>query len=1231
MANPDTSNWDTSSVTSMADMFLLNDVANPNTNNWDTSSVTNMNQMFYKAYSSNPNTENWIISNVTDMNDMFHDVTLATITYDHILIDFNNSVVETGIVFNGGNSKYCSAEAQAARNNLINNFNWTITDGGLCIDSNIFDDFVIKVTTDNSGSTNDLRFKIPTKPGLTYDYNVDCDNDGTNEATGENSSYTCVYASAGTYIIRIKDNTGLGNGYPSSYSLSSDDKRKIISVLQWGSGKWQTMENAFKNAENVHVVAKDNPDLSNVTTLESMFNNAFVSNPDVSDWDVTTITDMTDMFKNVTLSTDVYDDLLLSFNAQNLQVGIDFNGGNSTYCAIDAHDNITNIATGHGWLVIDNGLGANCAQSDDYFIFSVDTNNTSAGSSSSTQFTLPTTGIGYNYDIICDAANPATSLFRARSANFTCQYPSAGTYTIKVSSNIATTETGTGFPHIYFNNEGDKLKIIEVSQWGTGLWASMESAFRGASNMIVTATDIPDLSQVLNMSQMFRFASNANPDVSNWDTSNVRTMELMFNGALAATPNISNWNVSNVDNMENMLLGLTLPTTIYDATLINFNLQNLRFGVTFNAGDSKYCAIAAHDNLINLSTFAWTITDGGLESNCPTAMDDFVITVITNVSGNSSPTQYTINTNGALFYDYSVDCDNDGINEVVAQASDYTCTYDNPGTYTIRIKYNTYNNNGFPIALFSNSSNKDKLLSIEQWGTNPWINLFFEGAINLTTTAIDIPNFTNVNTMLNMFKDASSAIPNTSNWDTSSVLMMDGMFYGASAANPDTSNWDTSSVLGMGNMFRGATSANPDTSNWDVTKVSDMTDMFAGVTLPTADYDAMLIGFNTQNLHTNVSFHGGNSKYCDIIVHENLESVTGHNWTITDGGLDPNCSNSDPTVTGLPTEFNVFEDEYEDLDLSATIIEDIDAGTGDFTVILSVTNGVLRHDIDGDGNYSPPLQAFTLITANLAAMNTLIQTPSVFQFKGDANLNGNNAAVLTIVANDNGNTGTGGGVDVNLGDININITAVNDAPSFSIVGDLELHDSDLISPLHYELANFTSTINFGPNDESNQSVAAYNVTIISDNDNIIDTATVDINGKLIVDFFDVIGEATLEIVLQDDGGTTNGGQDMSSPLQFTVSFNNTIFSDSFENTIVIFKSAEKSFEYDFSKIDISKLEQTPLLIAKGIDADKNLRIQIYLRKLNGVVQIRMNQWINKQWINGQWQLMTRKKLTQITF
>ncbi len=53
------------------------------------------------------------------------------------------------------------------------------------------DDFVITVKTDNTGSSSDTQFTIPASGGG-YDYNVDCDNDGTDETTGQTGDYTCA-------------------------------------------------------------------------------------------------------------------------------------------------------------------------------------------------------------------------------------------------------------------------------------------------------------------------------------------------------------------------------------------------------------------------------------------------------------------------------------------------------------------------------------------------------------------------------------------------------------------------------------------------------------------------------------------------------------------------------------------------------------------------------------------------------------------------------------------------------------------------------------------------------------------------------------------------------------------------------------------------------------------------------------------------------------------------------
>ena len=110
----------------------------------------------------------------------------------------------------------------------------------------------------------------------------------------------------------------------------------------------------------------------------------------------------------------------------------------------------------------------------------------------------------------------------------------------------------TGLDWIYFNNTGDRLKLLEIQNWGTGQWASMQRAFNGCSNMIGTFTDVPDLSLVTVMSFMFVGTHNFNSDISGWDVSNVRNMGWMFAGASSFNSDISLWNTANVRDMNRM-------------------------------------------------------------------------------------------------------------------------------------------------------------------------------------------------------------------------------------------------------------------------------------------------------------------------------------------------------------------------------------------------------------------------------------------------------------------------------------------------------------------------------------------------------------------------------------------------------------------------------------------------------------------------------------------------------
>jgi surface protein len=122
------------------------------------------------------------------------------------------------------------------------------------------------------------------------------------------------------------------------------------------------------------------------------------------------------------------------------------------------------------------------------------------------------------------------------------------------------------------------------------------------------------------------------------------------------------------------------------------------------------------------------------------------------------------------------------------------------------------------------------------WDTSSVTNMawMFSGA---TSSNPDTSGWgtSSVTRMAGMSSNNPLANPDTSEWDTSSVTMMDWMFSGATSANPDTSGWETSLVFNMGGMFSNNALANPDTSGWNTSSVISMSEMFFDATSANPD------------------------------------------------------------------------------------------------------------------------------------------------------------------------------------------------------------------------------------------------------------------------------------------------------------------------------------------------------------------------------------------------------------
>lgn len=153
------------------------------------------------------------------------------------------------------------------------------------------------------------------------------------------------------------------------------------------------------------------------------------------------------------------------------------------------------------------------------------------------------------------------------------------------------------------------------------------------------------------------------------------------------------------------------------------------------------------------------------------------------------------------------------------------------------------------------------------------------------------------------------------------------------------------------------------------------------------------------------------------------------------------AQNDDPVNAGsLPTDVSVLEDVLSNIDLSAIDISDADHGGSDLNVTLTTAAGNLFASTSGGVTVGGTSTAMTF-TGTQANLNSYFDIASNIQYRHPtANTNGDNADSIQVEIRDNGNTGVGGGANVNLGSVNVDITARNDTPVVTAPGSSYLID-----------------------------------------------------------------------------------------------------------------------------------------------------------------------------------------------
>lgn len=816
--NADLSRWDVSNVTNMSGMFLHATSFNQSLASWDVSSVTDMAAMFAGATAFNQSLADWDVSSVTDMAAMF----AGTTSFNQALNSWDvSSVTDMAGMFSSAVS-----------------FNQPLD------------------RWDVSGVT-DMAAMFASATSFNQSL-ADWDVSNVTDMTA-------------MFIGATSFNQPLGRWDVSSVINMVSMFRRATSFNQpldrWDVSSVTNMAGMFKGATSFNQVL-NNWDVSSVTTMGNvfiggMFENSTSFNQSLASWDVSSVTDMVNMFNNSGLSSEKYDQVLIGWADGNIQEDVELGASGITFCEGEA---ARDILLNKGWQIDDGGRFCSFittwgVRTSDFilplreYIYFPDKQERDEPFNDRYDFhytlrELDTVGNPVA-DLLVDESHTTTTGEDLVIGNLT-----PGTYQLEITGR---------FPHFRSTNE-----LLDIKRWGDIAWQSMVESFHRWPGAGFSATDVPDLSQVTDMEDVFHGAASFNQDLSSWDVSNVVTMGEMFRGATTFNqdlgswnvssvrnfkgmfrdartfdqdlsrwhiPNVffmgnmfrgatsfnqslGNWNISNVLDMGNMFDGSGVSSANYDQTLVGWAATEVRENVSLGASGITFCeGGAARDILLSKG---WQIDDGG-------RLCSFITTWKVETNEFTLPLRDDAAFDDTYNFQYTLRELNEAGNVMITILEDepYTTTAGedlvisnlSPGTYQLEI-----------MGQFPHFRSTKELLDINRWGTIAWQSMqgSFNGWPGIRFSATDVPDLGNVTDMSTMFNFATSFNGDLSSWDVSNVTNMTGMFWAAFSFNQSLGNWNVDSVTNMNLMFRSATSFNQSLDSWEVSSVTDMSGMFRG-------------------------------------------------------------------------------------------------------------------------------------------------------------------------------------------------------------------------------------------------------------------------------------------------------------------------------------------------------------------------------------------------------------------
>ena len=618
----DIGGWDVSSVTNMNSMFLGATSFDQDIGGWDVSSVTTIEWMFAETESFDQDIGEWDVSNVELADNMFFNASLSTENYDSLLIGWLDSErLQDDVDFDGGDSQY-TADAEDARNALIDDFGWNITDGGkddtgeedfedaadsmrMTVETEEEDEvFVlgfggpddeVNAEVDFGDGSDPVSITEPDEP-IGHEYEDPSEYTGKIIGTFEGFGFPDAAGEADpgfdTPLKRV-DHWGEDTGTVNMASAFAGQER--LEAVPEPPSTVRDMSGAFELAENFNHDISD-WDTSEVTNMAAMFRFADSFNQDISGWDTASVTDMSMMFESAgSFNQDIggwdtgsVTDMSGMFNSAG-----SFNQDLNNWTT----DNVTNMAS----------------------MFTSASSFDGDISEWNTQSVTDMRGMFFGAE---EFDQPIGDWKTGSVEQMALMFEDASSFNQDIGDWNTESVAGSSAPFSGMHRMFRDAEAFnqDISDWDTGAVENMAAMFEGATSF---DQDIGgwDTGSVIDLSSMFEGATSFNQDIGNWDVEEAGSMRQMFKQAVAFDQDLGDWKPTNVggtinvsgDDASLMFSGAKLSPEKYDSLLIGWGAladnDELIDGVDFDGGDSQYSldAAGAREDLADV----WNITDGG--------------------------------------------------------------------------------------------------------------------------------------------------------------------------------------------------------------------------------------------------------------------------------------------------------------------------------------------------------------------------------------------------------------------------------------------------------------------------------------------------------------------------------------------------------------------------------------------------------------------------------------------